>query len=89
MIEFKATHPDAGRTYVGRALDLPPERVRGWINDGISDPVRGLNTAINNHWITPDHNRFRALNTLVAWIYSGGSIAPRTYVPLFVGDVSG
>jgi len=50
---YAAEHPKHGRTRVGNALDLPPSRVRGWLNDGMPDPVRGIQTAIDHGWLDP------------------------------------
>lgn len=77
---YMAEHPDAGRTAVGRALDLPSGRVRGWINGGQPDPVRGINTANGYGWIDPDSDMFGALIELLAHILAGGSIDGR-FVP--------
>ena len=78
--EYVAEHPNAGRTAVGKALDLPSERVRGWINGGKPDPVRGINTANGYGWIEPDNNIAGALIELLAHILAGGSI-DRGFVP--------
>jgi hypothetical protein len=42
---YAAEHPNAGRTAVGTALELPAGRVRSWLNGGQPDPVRGIETA--------------------------------------------
>lgn len=80
--EYVASHPDAGRTKVGNALDLPPGRVRGWINDGMPDPVRGIQTAIDHGWLNPDPDSeiAGALVKLAAHIMAGGSISA-SWVP--------
>lgn len=77
---YSAEHPTAGRTAVGRALDLPPERVRGWINGGQPDPVRGINTASGYDWIEPDDKMAGVLVELLAHTLSGGSI-DENFVP--------
>jgi hypothetical protein len=71
---YVAEHPNAGRTAVGRALELPPERVRGWINGGEPDPVRGINTANKHGWIDPHDDMSGAFIELLAHILAGGSI---------------
>lgn len=71
---YSAEHPTAGRTAVGRALDLPPGRVRGWIDGGKPDPVRGINIANGYDWIEPDDKMTGALIELLAHILAGGSI---------------
>jgi len=77
---YAAEHPDAGRTAVGNTLELPPERVRGWINGGKPDPVRGINTASANGWVNPDEDMCSALIELLSHVLAGGSIN-KTFVP--------
>lgn len=90
VIEYQAEHPDHGRTRVGRALDLPPGRVRGWLKDTVPDPVRAVQIAEDLGWIDARYQdeAFRGLNGLVAWVFSGGSIRTENYVPLFAVDSS-
>lgn len=80
--QYAAKHPDAGRTRVGNVLELPPSRVRGWLNGGQPDPVRGISTALEHGWLDlkPDSEMTAALLRLAAHILSGGSIDTR-YVP--------
>jgi len=80
VLAYAAEHPDAGRTAVGTALDLPSARVRGWLNGGKPDPVRGINTASRHRWIEPEDNMASALVELLAHILAGGSI-DETFVP--------
>ena len=81
--EYAAEHPAHGRTRVGNALDLPPSRVRGWLKDGMPDPVRGIQTAIDHGWLDPDPagETAAALVDLLAHVLAGGSIKTQTYVP--------
>ncbi|GAA0555829.1 hypothetical protein ABNG02_13365 [Halorubrum ejinorense] len=81
--EYTAEHPNHGRTRVGKALDLPPGRVRGWISDGMPDSVRGIQTAIDHGWLNPDPGGeiAAALVELLAHVLAGGSIKAQTYVP--------
>jgi len=81
--EYASDHPKHGRTRVGNALDLPPGRIRGWLNDGVPDPVRGMHTAIDYGWLDPgpDSNIAAGLVDLLAHILAGGSITNRTFVP--------
>lgn len=80
---YAAEHPKHGRTRVGRALDLPPSRVRGWINGGMPDPVHGIQTAIDYGWLDPDPDGdiAAALVELLAHVLAGGSITHQTFVP--------
>ena len=81
--EHAAEHPNAGRVRVGRALDLPAERVRGWLEDAVPDPVRGINIAIDRGWLdpAPDGETAAALVELLAHVLAGGSIPAGNYVP--------
>ncbi|MFC5134272.1 MULTISPECIES: hypothetical protein [Haloferacaceae] len=81
--EYAADHPKHGRTRVGNALELPPSRVRAWINGGMPDPVRGIQAAIAHGWIDPDPDGETAagLVELLAHVLAGGSIAADTFVP--------
>ncbi|ELZ12113.1 hypothetical protein C478_10953 [Natrinema thermotolerans DSM 11552] len=86
VMDYAADHPDAGSQAIATALDLPRSRIRTWLeDDGSPDVVRGLETAREYGWLvaTYDDPEFTALNTLVADIFSGGSITDETYVPSF------
>ncbi|WP_050033178.1 hypothetical protein [Halorubrum halophilum] len=71
---YAAEHPTAGRTAVGNALELPPSRVRGWLDGGRPDPVRGIEVASANGWLDPDCEMAGALVGLLAHVLAGGSI---------------
>lgn len=88
VLDYHARHPDRGSTAVASALDLPRGRVRAWLEGSVPDPVRGIQRASEHGWIDPgaDSGTFRGLNALVAWIFSGGSIDSRWYVPRFSVD---
>ena len=81
--EYAAEHPNAGRVRVGRALDLPSGRVRGWLKDTVPDPVRGINAAIDRGWLgpDPDSETAAALVELLAHVLAGGSITARNHSP--------
>lgn len=83
VLDFAARNPNAGRTRVGNALDLPPSRVRGWLDGGVPDPARAVNTAAERGWIDPDPDgeTAAALVELLAHILAGGSISSETFVP--------
>lgn len=76
-------NPNAGRNKIGNALELPPERVRGWMNDTKPDSVRGVETARDYGWLDlePDTRRGRAFAELFIGIYACGGISARTKVP--------
>ncbi|RLM60101.1 hypothetical protein, partial [Halorubrum sp. Atlit-26R] len=81
--EYAAEHPSHGRIRVGKALDLPSGRVRGWLDGGMPDSVRGIQTAIDHGWLDPDPGgeTAAALVELLAHVLAGGSIAAETYSP--------
>ncbi|MFC5278107.1 hypothetical protein ACFPM1_04930 [Halorubrum rubrum] len=80
--EYAADHPNHGRTRVGNAIDLPPSRVRGWLDGGKPDPVRGIQTAIDHGWIDPDPDGgvAAALVELLAHVLAGGTVSD-VFVP--------
>ncbi|MFC6727590.1 hypothetical protein ACFQDG_02920 [Natronoarchaeum mannanilyticum] len=47
--------------------------------------MRGVEIAEQHGWLrlTYDDPKFQALNRLVAWVFSGGSLASDTFAPLF------
>jgi hypothetical protein len=73
---YVGQHPDAGRVRVGNAFDLPPERVRGWMNDKRPDTVRGIGTARQHGWLDldPDTNQGRRFAELAVGVIASGSI---------------
>lgn len=81
--EYAAEHPNAGRVRVGNELNLPNERVRGWLKDAVPDPVRAINTAIDHGWLNPEPEgeTAAALVELLAHVLAGGSISVKSYVP--------
>lgn len=81
--DYAAEHPNAGRVRVGKALDLPASRVRGWLKDAVPDPVRGINIAIEHGWLdpNPEDETAAVLVELLAHILAGGSITTETFVP--------
>ena len=73
---YRAENTETGRTAAGRALEQPPSRIREWDNGSVPDPVRAVQVADRKGWLDIDweDEQFQAINCLVAWIYSGGSI---------------
>jgi len=81
--EYAAEHLSAGRVRVGNALDLPNERVRGWLEGTVPDPVRAIDAAIDRGWLDPDPDSetAAALVDLLAHVLAGGSIPVDNYLP--------
>lgn len=89
VVSYAAKHPEKGSYAVARALDLPRGQIRGWVDgDAKPDPVRGIDAAERRGWLDLefDDPTFAALNRLVAWIFSGGSLDADRYVPILVVD---
>ncbi|AZH24802.1 hypothetical protein [Haloplanus aerogenes] len=81
--------PTIARAEIARQVGRPPSAVRGWLAEGkIPRVVKGLNTARDRGWIGIEETaeRFRALNQLVAWIFSGGGLRSDAFVPVFSVD---
>jgi len=83
VMEYASKHPDHGRTRVGRAVELPPSRVRTWIEGGKPDAVRGVETAREHGWLDATlHGPVGdAFAVLAAGIYTCGSIDSDRIVP--------
>lgn len=89
VAEYMAEHPNKGSCAVASALELPRSRLRSWVDDDSRpDPVRGLEVAADKGWLTRDwdDSTARALNVLVAWIFSGGSIIVKNKSAYFTVD---
>lgn len=84
--EYHATHPNLGSSAVSTRLDLPRGRIRQWMEGSKPDCLHGLHVAESNGWIGVDmtSTRFRGLNALLAWAFSGGSLGSEWYVPYWV-----
>ena len=74
-----------GSQAVSTRMEIPRGRVRTWQDGGKPDVVRGTETAREHSWLDldVDSENFRALNRLVAGVFSGGSISAETFVPSF------
>ncbi|MXR41009.1 hypothetical protein GRX01_06595 [Halobaculum sp. WSA2] len=83
VMEYASKHPDHGRTRVGTALELPPSRVRTWIEGGKPDAVHAVETAQELGWLdtTPQDPLGDACAVLAAGIYTCGSIDTARVVP--------
>jgi hypothetical protein len=84
-------NPDLARAEIARRVNRPASAVRGWlVEDKTPRVLSALNVADQRGWldIESTSEQFRALNQLVAWIYSGGGVAERTFTPHFSVDDS-
>ncbi|PSP17493.1 hypothetical protein BRC62_04710 [Halobacteriales archaeon QH_10_67_13] len=92
FLEYTGEHPNTGRVQVANNMldgeQAPPSRVRPWLDGGMPDPVRAIQTAEERGWLGWDaaSPSTRALNCLVAWIFAGGSITRQYALLLTVGD---
>ncbi|SEH14666.1 hypothetical protein SAMN04487967_1711 [Natronorubrum sediminis] len=86
VMSYASRYPNKGSSAVASNFDLPRGRVRPWIeHTSIPDPVRAIDTAREYGWLEADLGSptFGALSTLVANVFSGGSIAESNYTPTF------
>jgi hypothetical protein len=76
---------DLGSQAISTRMEIPRGRVRTWQDGGKPDVVRGIETAREHGWVEldADSEAFRALNRLVAGVFSGGSISAEAFVPSF------
>lgn len=85
VVEFEVAYPEAGASAIATLADLPVGRVRPWLDGSRPNCVRGLEAAEAHGWVDvdPTSDTLRGLNALVAWVFSGGSIATDTWTPYF------
>lgn len=86
---LRSEHPELARAEIARRVGRPSSAIRGWLaEDKVPPVVKGLRTAREKGWLDsdPSSEQFRALNQLVAWIYSGGGISADTFAPHFSTD---
>lgn len=81
--EYVSKHPDHGRNRVGSALDLPPGRVRSWLDGAKPDAVRAVETARDHAWLdaAPNSSVGDALAVIAAATYACGSIDGHGFIP--------
>lgn len=91
VTKHQSYHPNKGSSAIASALDLPRSRIRTWTDGGAPDVVRGIETARDYGWIenTYEDSTFTGLNSLVANVFSGGSIAEQYYRPSFALNARG
>jgi len=85
VLAYHTRHPDMGSGALASRFDLPRGRIRAWLNGSAPDAVRAIDTAREYGWLTAEFgdDAFTALNTLVANVFSGGSITESNYAPSF------
>ena len=88
VLEFASHHPTMGSSAIAARVDLPRSRIRPWVDgDDPAKPdcVHAVDLAVDREWLplTYATSCFQSFNCLVAWIYSGGSIAHDWYRPSF------
>lgn len=88
VLEYCAEHPQKKSMAVSSALDLPRSRIRTWVDEnGAPDAVRAVDEAHTLGWLGElDTARQTHFSTLVAGIFSGGSISSDLYVPSWTVD---
>lgn len=87
--QLRADNPEMARAEIARRVGRPPSAIRGWIAENKTPrPAHGIATARDQGWLDIESTSeiFRALNQLVAWIFSGGGLQQDRYVPIFSVD---
>ncbi|NHX37180.1 MULTISPECIES: hypothetical protein [Halolamina] len=85
----RAKRPNAGSSSLANKLGVPRSNIRRWTDDGaVPYVVQGLQTAETRGWIPMsfDSVEFRAMNRLIAWVLSSGSIHGERWGVQFVVD---
>jgi len=80
-------YPDKGSSAIASKLGVNRNAIREWVDgDSVPTSVSAIQTADRHGWLAIDYDgeTFPALNRLVAWVYSGGSINADRRVPVFV-----
>jgi len=87
--QLRVKHPNAGSAKLATKLGVHRSHIRRWTDDGaVPYVVQGLQTAETHGWIPMafDSVEFRAMNRLVAWVMSSGSIHGDRWGVQFVVD---
>jgi hypothetical protein len=88
VMEGAAEHPNKGSSALSSIVELPRNQIRTWVDSGGKpDVAHGVHIAQDQGWLDADveSERFDALNTLVAAVFSGGTISER-FEPAFTPD---
>jgi len=87
--QLRAKYPDAGSSKLSTKLGVPRSTIRKWVDDGATPyVVQGLQTAETRGWIPMefDSETFHAINKVVAWVMSSGTINADRWGVQFVVD---
>ena len=86
-LDVAARNPDSGSAALASKLEMPRGRIRSWQDGSKPDPARAVEVAEECGWFRDaNSDEFGALNQLVAWIFSGGSISQPHFAPHFAVD---
>ncbi|WP_255168496.1 hypothetical protein [Natrononativus amylolyticus] len=85
VMKYASEHPNKGSSAISSALEIPRGRVRGWLEGSKPDPANAIDVARELGWLDARYldPEFVALNTLVANVFSGGSIDKERFQPMF------
>ncbi|MXV62809.1 hypothetical protein GS429_12180 [Natronorubrum sp. JWXQ-INN-674] len=86
VMRYASEHPNKGSHAISTALEIPRSRIRPWLDEGSKpDPAHAIETARDYGWLDATYQdpEFVALNTLVANVFSGGSIDKERFQPSF------
>ena len=85
VMSYASRHPNRGSQAIASRLEIPRSRIRPWLDGGVPDPVRAIDTAREHGWLAlgPTDEAFAPLNVLVANVFAGGSVTKQTYQPMF------
>ncbi|MCU4972922.1 hypothetical protein OB955_09220 [Halobacteria archaeon AArc-m2/3/4] len=86
VMRYASEHPNKGSGAISSALEIPRGRIRPWLESGSKpDPARAIDVARELGWLDARYldREFVGLNTLVANVFSGGSISTGRFEPSF------
>lgn len=88
VMQAAAEHPNKKSGALSSVVELPRHQIKTWVDSGGKpDVVHGVEIAQDQGWLNVgvESKRFDALNTLVAAVFSGGTISDR-FEPAFSPD---
>lgn len=86
VMKVASKYPSKGSAALATTVGLPRGRIRGWVEGSKPDCVRGLDVAREHGWLPlVRDDDLRPWATLVAWVFSGGSIGAQ-WRPSFVAN---